>query len=304
MILDNYEKLVLWGAHGDLDSLRHIWRHYQETANKLGIQAIGVPDLESSLSHLTPDTLVLAADVWSKHIGVARPGVDYVLHNFDGSHELCRSLEDTPERILRIQVYTNDSNGEEWAPFRLYNREGRVLFQPWGTNLLPEEFFEPVYNLQSNEVTFVGAVWSDQYQGTELGNEQVINELKALLAGRGLKFRHLTHVTDEENVAAVRSARLAPAFAGQWQVDHNYLPCRVFKNISYGTIAITNVPAFKDMFRYCGLKGETVAELLDESLNMKRSHYVEMVKEQQRVIGKYSYRDSLLGIERALIEGQ
>ena len=304
MILANYDKLVLWGAHGDLDSLRHIWHHYRDTANKLGIVALTVPDVESSQAHLTPGTLCLAADVWSKGIGTARPGVDYVLHNFSGTDPLPASLEATPERLLRLQVYTTDSHGEQWDKYRFYSKEGRILFQPWGTDLLPEEFFDPVYNLQSNEVTFVGAIWSDQYQGTELGNEQVINELRELLKERGLRFRALTHITDTENLSAVRTARLAPAFAGSWQVDHDYLPCRVFKNVSYGAIAITNVRAFKFLFQDCGLKGFTVAELLDEALSLKRNQYAEMVREQQRVVSHYSYRDSLVAIERALEEGR
>jgi hypothetical protein len=47
---------------------------------------------------------------------------------------------------------------------------------------------------------------------------------------------NLKFVPDWVNVAAIRRSRIAPAIAGRWQVEHNYLPCRMFKNISYGQL--------------------------------------------------------------------
>ena len=295
------EKLVLWGGTSDLNSLRHIWRHYHQTARKLGIESVLCADELSSIGHLTPGSTVIAADQWAQNIS-ARPEVDYVLHNFNGDHPLCVALE--PERLLRLQVWTNDAVGEEWAPYRRYSREGRILFQPWGTDLLAEEFMEPIFNATSSDVTFVGAIWSDQYQGTELGNEQVIGELRSAIAARGLTFRTLTHITDEQNVAAVRSARLAPAFAGGWQVSHNYMPCRVFKNVSYGVAAITNIPAFHDLFGSWNIKGDNMVETMNNALSLRSSDYVHLVTEQQRIVAHYTYRESIMALDRAIEAGR
>lgn len=292
-------KLVVWGGLTGHESHRHIHRHFWDAARKMGWSSQLVDDQEQNRALLTPGTLVITADIYGVNIGEAMPGVQYVIHNFDGSHVLCQSAE--PENLLRLQVWTNDAFGTQWGDFRAYDHDSRILFQPWGTDLFAEEFMDPVFNPYSNEVTFVGAIWADQYQGTELGNVKMIEDLQLLCADNSLKFVHRTGISDKENMASVRSARLAPAFAGGWQVDHNYLPCRVFKNISYGVLGFTNVPALKELLH---LPDMSHNEMFEWALKLKRTKYLGIVRQQQRKISRYTYRESLIAIERALDLGR
>jgi hypothetical protein len=243
-----------------------------------------------------PDTTVIAADVCGKQIGNAIPGVNYVIHNFDGADPLCRTVE--PDRLLRLQVWTSDAYGLPLHTFRQYDPDSRILFQPWGTDLLPEEFYEPVYNPSATTVPFIGAVWSDltSKPGTELGNKTMISELERLLLLRHLSLRLYTHISDTENVQLVRAGRIAPAFAGRWQTEHSYLPCRAFKNVSYGQLGITNV--FLLAHRLSFPVG-SLEEQLDWALSLKRNDYLELVREQQRFVSNYTYRDSIQAIGRA-----
>lgn len=258
-----------------------------------------VDDAPQNRNLLKPGTLVIVADIYGHHIGEAVPGVDYVVHNFNMDTPLMQTVQ--PENLLRLQVWTNDSTGAQWSDFRKYDHEGRVLYQPWGTDLFSEEFLEPVFNAYSNEVTFVGAVWSEPHEGGDLGNLAMIEMLKLLCADSGLRLRLLTQISDAENIAAVRSARLAPSFAGGWQVEHNYLPCRVFKNISYGALGFTNVPA---LMHFLDLPDLDMQEMFEWALKLKRGKYLDLVRRQQRKICRYSYRESLVAIERALELGK
>lgn len=293
------KKLIAWGGTNGLESHRHIHYHYVRAATKMGISAKIVPDAPESREHLTPGTLVITADIYGNHIGEAVPGVDYVVHNFNGDHPLLQTAE--PQHLLRLQVWTNDAFGTKWGDFRSYDAEGRILFQPWGTDLFSEEFLDPVYNSFSNEVVFVGAIWSDKYNGVELGNLEMIQELKLLCADFSLRFKPLTHISDAQNIAAVRSARLAPSFAGNWQVEHNYLPCRAFKNISYGALGFTNVPSLKS---FLDLPQLEMPEMFEWAFKLKKTKYVDLVRQQQKKISRYSYRESLVAIERALELGR
>jgi len=261
------------------------------------IPTVWVEDSPISVGHLTPFSTVIAADVWSEHLPVV-PNVDYVLHNFNGSHHVCQGVN--PDNLLRLQVYTNASSGEEWDSFRLFDREARTLFQPWGSDLFAEEFIGPIYNSNPMEVTFVGAVWSDMYEGSDLGNFQMIEKLKRACSSKNLVFRNLTHVSDDDNVTAVRAARLAPSFAGGWQVENNYLPCRVFKNVSYGVLGVTNVPAAAKLMGF--YPDETMEEQFERALSLKRDDYLWWVRRQQRVAARFTYRQSIDAISRALEE--
>ncbi len=297
-------RLVVWGGAGrDLASHRWIHRAFAQTARKIGIETVHVEDDVHNLHYLKPGDTVIAADIWSEHLPVpAYPGIDWVLHNFNGDGDFCQSI--APEHILRLQTWTTDASGEEWDTCRQYDHEARTLFEPWGTDLLAEEFMEPVYNPQSRDIVFVGAIWGDPGVGVELGNESTIQELREACAQNGLSFVHKTHVSDAEMVETTRAARLAPSFQGQWQVEHGYLACRSFKQPSYGVLTVSNNPFFRRIFGGALIAGESVAELLGNALSLKRADYLDAVRAQQRTVRRYTFRESFAAIERALEEGR
>lgn len=292
-----FNRLVVWGGKRGMQSHRWIHRAFAQTAAKMGIPTAWVEDDTDFL--LADGDTVIAADIWNRYL-YYKPGVDYVLHNFSQDHPVM--LEVDERNLLRLQVWTYDSFGEEWDACRQFSKEGGVLFQPWGTDLLAEEFLDPIFNPTSREAVFVGAVWGDINTGTELGNESMIEDLKAVLREHGLTFKHLTQVSEQENMDAVRSGRLAPAIAGGWQVEHGYLPCRVFKNVSYGTVMFTNVPRVNAVFGDTAVKGKAIGELVENTLRMRRNDYENLVRAQQRVAARYSFRESLEAISRALQE--
>ncbi len=293
-------RLLVWGGREGLESHRWVHRAFYENAGKLGIPAVWVKDEPRSRDAIRAGDTVLSADIFGKHLPYV-PEVDYVLHNFSGDSPLCQALEETPRNLLRLQVYTSDAAGECWGPCRYYDREARTLFQIWGSDILREEFHAPVFNADSREVPFIGAIWADQHEGIELGNEEMIKELKRASATRGLTFVHRTQVSDVENLRLVRAGRLAPAFAGAWQVAHDYFPCRVAKAAAYGQLPLTNVPACLDVLGDAALHG-SVEEVVDQALGLRQSQYMNLVREAQRGMAEMTYRESLQSISRAFDE--
>lgn len=286
--------LVVWGGQEDLSSHRWIHRAYHETARKIGIRTKWLPNAPESNYLIEAGDTVLSADIFGDHL---RPHkhVNYVLHNFSADHPVMQQTD--PEHILRLQVWTHDAFGEEWDDCRQYSVEGRILFQPWGTDLLAEEFMDPVFNPLSRTAVFVGAVWTQEHQGADLGNTQSIETLRNVLREYGLTFQHRTQVSVAENIDAVREARLAPAIAGGWQVEHGYLPCRLFKNVSYGTLGFTNVETAR--FLLGELAGGSIETLIPAVVKLRKGEYEELVREQQRKVSNYTYRQSLEAISRA-----
>lgn len=292
-----WRRAVMWGGETGLESHRWIHRAYRRAFERAGCDVHHVNDTAAARSLLTPGTVVVAANIWSEHIGPAAAGVDYVTHNFDQRHELCQTVE--PVRLLRLQVYTDDTlqwDIDWWDDFRGFMRGGRTLFQPWGTDLAPQSFMRPVWNPSARDCCFVGAVWDDR----GMGNAATVPELETALARHNLRFVHLTQIPELANVEAVRRSRIAPAFAGGWQVAANYLPCRVFKNISYGQLAVTNVPGFA---RLLNVKTDgTVSGIVDWALGLGEGSWREAVAWQQQVVRRYTYDDAVAAIARAFEE--
>jgi hypothetical protein len=304
-ILPRHRRVVLWGFTESLDSFRHIYRHYFRTLARLDKECSWVPDSDESRDLIRAGDLVFAVDVESKHLGAPVEGADYLLHNVGADHPVWDGLAE--ERFVRLQVYTSDAEqyGVEWVPARRYDRAARTLFQPWGTDLLADEFYPPVFAFESREVYFVGSVWDDG----GMGNANEIGELRRVVERRGLTLRHLYHVSDEENVIAVRASRFAPAISGRWQCEKNYLPCRVFKNVSYGALGVTNVPALRALlgggWEIAGsLAARSITSHVDGVLALREQDYLDLVRDQQEVVRRYTYRESLEAIGRAFEEGR
>ena len=151
------------------------------------------------------------------------------------------------------------------------------------------------YNTQ--QVFWVGSVWNNELNQ---GNIEEIDELKRVLAFRGIRFIHKHEVSDQKNIAFVRKSRIAPAFGGLWQEKVNLLPIRVFKNISYGQLGITNILKFKEILDDTFINGGSIEELIEYSLSIPKNDYLDLISAQQEKIKDHTYLDKIASILVAL----
>ncbi|WP_143247574.1 hypothetical protein [Agaribacterium haliotis] len=149
----------------------------------------------------------------------------------------------------------------EYAHF--YSAEEKNAILTWGTDLLPEEIDKNIELVKSSSdekrynYSFVGSIWES--------NQDAFHDFVSAVANKGKhvhQFGSLIKDPDtvtswaalvsekrnvdlEENQAIIRSSELAPAIQGYKQLYNtddigNYIPCRIFKNISYGAMGVTN----------------------------------------------------------------
>jgi hypothetical protein len=219
-----------------------------------------------------------------------KEGVYYCLHNYKDIFK--QNIK--KGYLLNLQVYTNEAEKADikLGPVTYYNSVSRTLYQPWGTNLLSDEFKKPIF--RKNKLIFwIGSIWNDK---NNAGNINEINQLKMACKKLGLKFIHLRFIPDWLNIFFVRLSRLAPAIEGKQQVDNNYLPCRMFKNISYGQLGITNVKKFKDILGESFVCGETILELLENASKLNQQEFLDLINKQQLIVKNYIYEQSLKNI--------
>lgn len=300
MIIKQIKRIVIWGLKNKYHTHRHIHKAFYENAKKLGHDVIWLEDEKENQKHIMSGDLIISAEVQGKMVPEKlklddynipiRDDVYYCLHNFK---DIFRNKL-IPENYINLAVYSNKAETADVRidTARYFDTKTRTLYQPWGTDLLPEEFKKPVFN-KNNFVFWIGSIWNNTLNQ---GNIIEIEELKQALKQNNLKFFNLRFIPDWLNIFLIRKSRIAPAIAGKFQADINYLPCRMFKNISYGQLGITNIRKFKDILGESYLEGETINELVNRSLNLSMDEYINMVKLQQEIIRKYTYKESLENI--------
>jgi hypothetical protein len=131
-----------------------------------------------------------------------------------------------------------------------YWPEGNRLDFRWATDLLPVEIerLKPatVLGRNSRVINWVGSVWHV--------NDKELNSFKRACDENQIQFRAVGAgqrgvVSIEENIRLVRESFMAPAISGSHHNVEGYAPCRIFKNISYGQMGITNNPFVNRLFQ-------------------------------------------------------
>lgn len=254
--LFSFEKVVIWGHK--LHTHTHSYIHYgfYKTFKHLGYNVHWFDDNDSVANFDFSKTLFLTEGQVDKNIPL-RSDCIYILHN-------CHDPKYLPlanlERVVYLQVYTDNvlrSESTQIEPFIFYNWKDRAIYMPWATDLLPHEIEENKKKISESRIKnnlkrrkiihWVGTVGGGLY-----GN---INELtpfsNACSANRVSVIYHdpwSRPVSMEENARLIQESYMAPAIVGTWQKQMGYIPCRIFKNISYGKMGITNSLRVYELF--------------------------------------------------------
>jgi len=132
------------------------------------------------------------------------------------------------------------------------------IYMSWATDLLPHEFDETAMYIEPNhEMVFIGTISTSnckEYDRLVQGCNKV-----------GIAVKHIdpwrNPVSMEENRALIQKSVICPDIRGSGDpnklqvgdngTDHKsigYIPCRVFKNISYGKLGATNSKRVYELF--------------------------------------------------------
>jgi len=296
--LRQFNKFVIWGLRRKRHTHRYIHMHFFSTLKKLGLPVIWVEDTPEGNELITKDDFVISADIAGAHLDPAR-GAHYVLHNFPDSFAAAIPFK----RRIMLQVYTKGvasiDGVQKWRDCVYLNPSSRTLYQPWGTDLLPEEFRSPLPGSVRHRrfSFFIGSVWNNEHNQ---GNLNEISALSRALKQLGKKFVNVRSIPNRLNIGLVRHSCLAPAIGSTWQAESHYLPCRMFKNISYGHLGLSNIPGFDDMLSDAAITEHQIPEMLDAALSMNDKDFTQRIAAQQDRIREYSYDKSLIRLAEAM----
>ena len=101
------------------------------------------------------------------------------------------------------------------------------------------------------------------------------------------EFHHYPQCTIsfEQNRMIVANSEVAPTITGRWQKVNGYVPCRIFKNISYGKLGITNSKTVEEI-----MEGNVICnssdQLLDDHLSMDTRAQKRMFRAASKLIAE------------------
>ena len=242
-------KVVVWGLPIHSHTHSYIHDSFYNAFTAMGLETHWVTDTQQSIDgSFLDNSIVIACDVDCETLP-SNSSAFYVLHNMDSY------IDSNPHFLqndnwLMLQVYTNailhqERSTEKLTAFTYWQEDNKTLYQPWATDLLPNEMiYDPC---PAPEINFA-INWVGSLTEGEQGN---VNQLQAYAQSAmslfNLPVQVLRGLSRKESIITLRSSRQAPAILGQWQCDRHYVPCRIFKNISYGQPTFSNSEVIKEI---------------------------------------------------------
>ena len=295
-----FNKMVIWGLKKQWHTHRFVFQAYYKVFKKYGVPVVWVDDNKKFQNVVEKGDLIFSAGgMHGKMVPEKKGLIDY---NFpirdDVFYCLHAELDCLIEKLdknkyIQLKYYSNEAE----AFTKLYeavhfDQKTRTMYQPWGTNILSDEFKKPTFN-KHKFMYWIGSIWNDK---NNHGNLVEIAKLKEALKKNGIKFIHMRFIPNFLNCLLIRLSRLAPSISGRRQVEINYLPDRMFKNISYGQLGFSNVSKFKEIFKDCIVYDPDMETMINKVLSLKKDEYIKMIERQQEICKNYTTANHLNNI--------
>lgn len=293
----DFNKIVIWGYKiNNLDSYihTHAWIHqgFYLGFKKLGYNTYWFDDKSYQDINFEKTLFITMGDKENTKMP-CRPDSFYIFHNSNIPPFFEKGV--SRDKFMVIQVYTHDCKTRnlkrvfENDPFQLYNPAEKILYFPWATDLFPDEIKRNMVNIQNfktkNIINFVGMIIQPWPRFARAARRKGIFFTK--IGGFDKK-----KVSREDNQRLIQESYMAPAIQCDFQVTKGYIPCRIFKNISYGKFGITNSATVNEYFNNKLIYDSNVEVLFNKAYNIiskKQTNWNTLLKHMQFVSDHHTY---------------
>ena len=281
-----FEKIVIWGHKLHSHTHSYIHNGFYRACKAMGYDTYWFDD-KDDVSDFDFSGSLFITEGQADHKIPLRFDCDYMLHNCTSPKY--KSLPQ--ENRIVFQVYNRTIHDIPYLtqvePCIYYDLPGRCLYMPWATDLLPEEIEtnKALNFVSEKKIYWVGTIGSGLF-----GNIEEIAPFKKACAENNIEFVKLASVSVEENVKYIQRSYIAPTIVGTWQLGADYIPCRIFKNISYGKMGVTNSHTVNDLFEgKLVYNPDTYQLFFDAEERMKTMSVAELHELMDMVKNRHTY---------------
>lgn len=283
-----FEKVVIWGHKLHTHTHSYIHNAFFIAFKHMGYETYWFDDNDNVKSFDFSQSLFITEGQVDKKIPI-RNDCQYILHNCESPKY--KKLD--PRNWINLQVYTdqilNFPDLVKVDTCIYYDFPGRCVYIPWATDLLPFEIDEIKKNLPlatiQNYVYWVGTIGDGKF-----GNIHQINPFIDACKENGIDFIQKTGISVEANKSLISSSYMAPTIVGEWQLNVGYVPCRIFKNISYGKMGITNSPRVYELFEGKIVYNQNTYQLFYDAKERLKNLQIEEIYELMDLVkNKHTY---------------
>jgi hypothetical protein len=224
-------KVVIWGYPPDSHTHSYIHLGFAKAFSYLNYDVIWCDD-DPDYADEVKDCIVLTEKNCTKHLPIENSS-QYFIHNLADDFE-----KHEGDNIYNLLVYHEGYNWDvDWQfidDWSWYDKYTKTVVIMWATDLLPEEVEEKIpvpYNSDRTDINYVGSL-----DGTYIQNFSAIanSHGKRFITNGGYGPGSKGFVDSKQSIELVNDSYLNFDFRPECHLKNGYIPCRIFKNMSYG----------------------------------------------------------------------
>lgn len=291
-------KVIVWGYPLGSHTHGNVHDAFYRAFKYLGYEAYHVDDIPENREKFKDESRILYLTTGNGDNNIPlRDDCSYITHN-------CGPLRYQDKRHIKLQVLTSNTPDidkmERMGKTTYYSEMGRIIFMPWATNLLPNEFdFEAPKREKEKTIYWVGTI----DKKSEFENIKNLEAFMKACTESGIEFRHAWRdghqISPEEHIELIRKSYFAPTIVGTWQHKVGFIPCRLFKNTSYGQLPVTNLRESKDIFGDLVIQDDDPHKLFYDAEG-KTNDYDRIVQAMKIVQNEHTYVNRINDILKVL----
>jgi hypothetical protein len=244
------KKIVIWGYPHHSHTHSYIHYGFYKAFSHLGYEVQWVDDVESNVDVSLKDCIIISEVNCKRFLPIQKDSI-YFIHNL--KQDFSKTEYDNVHNFLVYHENYNWSDEVKKIDDHFwYCEKTKTPVIMWGTDLLPYEIDQikpSFYDESRQDVYFVGTV-----QGKN------IVDFAHICANNGKNFYNLggytgssdndgSHFYSEKNsIQKLKNSYISFDIREDGHLNNGYIPCRIFKNISYGLWTGSNSPKLEKFF--------------------------------------------------------
>ncbi len=276
-------KFIVWGHKNNGHTHGYIHSSYFKAAKYLGFDSYWF-DGSEDLSNFNFDNSIFFTEDQVQHNIPLNKSSKYILHHTNLEKykdndldyiNLANYLKPCDELI---SAYHPENSVEKINDFCYWDKKTKTVYQPWATDLTPNEIDV------SNATKFNPNASSINYIGTVHENFKQVAEFANITQKNNILFKPIRTNSDFENMKLVQNSYLSLDLRGPWHLECGYLPCRIFKNLSYGRITGTNSENVKKKLGDHVIYNSNLELLYHELIEAEKTKSINDIQDSMRYI--------------------
>lgn len=248
------KKIIIWGHIPDSHTHSYVHLGFAKAFSSIDYDVVWYDDSSEYANEDLTDSIVIAEKNQCKHMPYEKSS-KYFIHNIeDGFYNQSKYDGDNVYNLLVYhENYNWNENVKQINDFSWYDDTTKTVAIMWGTDLLPDEIEkqnEVLFDNSKQNVNYIGSLSQENSQSllnvVSKNNKRFVNY--GGYTGVRSKKTSYGFVDSDEMIELTKDSYLNFDIRQKCHIDNGFIPCRLFKTMSYGCWIGTNSEKISKFF--------------------------------------------------------